>query len=112
MTLQDLQRIRSSTGWRTHRVEVFRDTSQGSVLVKGQRAARPPWRQHLMNGFARLAGLPLLSAAPAHGGARAQQIEVLRLRQLAASSGSMPCCSCPMRRCGGSVACSCWWTCM
>jgi tRNA A-37 threonylcarbamoyl transferase component Bud32 len=90
MTPQDLQRIRGSTGWRTHRIEVFHGTSQGSVLVKGQRAARPPWRHRLLNGFAQLAGLPLLRAAPAHGGARAQQIELQRLRQLAAAGVPVP----------------------
>jgi tRNA A-37 threonylcarbamoyl transferase component Bud32 len=90
MSPQDLQRIRGSKGWRTHRIEIFRDTSLGTVLVKGQRAARSPWRHRLLNGFARLAGLPLLRAAPAHGGARAQQIEVLRLRQLAAAGVPVP----------------------
>lgn len=90
MTPADLQRIRSSTGWRTHRIEVFQDTSVGRVLVKGQRAPRPPWRHQVLNAFARLAGLPQLRAAPAHGGSRAQQIEVLRLRQLATAGVPVP----------------------
>jgi tRNA A-37 threonylcarbamoyl transferase component Bud32 len=90
VTPQDLQRIRSSSGWRTHRSEIFRDCSVGSVLVKGQRAPRPAWRHQLLNGFARLAGLPMLRAAPAHGGARAQEVEVQRLRQLAAAGVPVP----------------------
>lgn len=90
MTPADLQRIRSSPGWRTHRIEVFHDTSLGSVLVKGQRAPRPPWRHQMLNALAALARLPLLRAAPAHGSARAQQIEVARLRQLAAAGVAVP----------------------
>jgi tRNA A-37 threonylcarbamoyl transferase component Bud32 len=90
MTPADLQRIRASQTWRKHRIEVFHDTSQGSVLVKGQRAPRPAWRYRLLNGFARLAGLPLLRAAPAHGGARAQRVEVARLRSLAAAGVPVP----------------------
>jgi tRNA A-37 threonylcarbamoyl transferase component Bud32 len=90
MTPADLQRIRASAAWHEHRIEVFHDTSQGSVLVKGQRAPRPAWRYRLLNGFARAAGLPLLRAAPAHGGARAQQIEVARLRGLAAAGVPVP----------------------
>jgi len=65
MTPQDLQRIRSSPGWRRSRVELFHDTSVGSVIVKGQRAQRPAWRYRLLNGLARLIRLPLLKAAPA-----------------------------------------------
>ena len=90
MTPADLQRIRSSTGWRSHRIEVFQDTSVGRVLVKGQRAPRPPWRHQVLNAFARLAGMPLLRAAPAHGGARAQQVELQRLRNLAAAGVPVP----------------------
>jgi len=90
MTPQDLQRIRSSLGWRHSRVELFHDTSVGSVIVKGQRAQRPAWRYRLLNGLARLIRLPLLKAAPAHGGARAQQIEIDRLRRLAAAGVPVP----------------------
>ncbi len=90
MTPEDLQRIRSSPGWRRSRVELFHDTSQGSVIVKGQRAARPAWRCRLLNGIARLIGLQELKAAPAHGGARAQAIEVERLRRLAAAGVAVP----------------------
>jgi tRNA A-37 threonylcarbamoyl transferase component Bud32 len=90
MTPQDLQRIRSSPGWRQRRVELFQDTSVGSVVVKGQRAARSAWRYRLLNGFARAAGLPLLKAAPAHGGAHAQAIEIARLQGLADAGVAVP----------------------
>ncbi len=90
MTPADLQRIQASTGWRAHRIEVFHDTSVGSVLVKGQRPARPVWRYRLMNGLARAAGVPLLRSAPAPGGAAAQRIEVRRLRSLAAAGVPVP----------------------
>lgn len=90
MTPEDLQRIRASDGWRRHRVELFHDTSAGSVIVKGQRAARPAWRYRLLNGFAWAARLPLMRAAPLHGGAQAQRIEVLRLRRLAEAGVAVP----------------------
>jgi tRNA A-37 threonylcarbamoyl transferase component Bud32 len=90
MTPADLQRIRASAGWRRQRVELFHDTSAGSVIVKGQRAARPAWRYRLLNGFAAAVGQPLLRTAPAHGGARAQAIEVARLRSLAAAGVAVP----------------------
>lgn len=90
MTPDDLQLIRKSRGWREHRIEVFHATSVGSVLVKGQRPQRSGWRYRLLNGLARVAGLPLLRAAPAHGGAQAQQIEVRRLRELAAAGVPVP----------------------
>ncbi len=57
---------------------------------EGQRAQRPAWRYRLLNGFARWSRLPLLKAAPVHGGARAQQLEVERLRRLAAAGVPVP----------------------
>lgn len=90
MTPQDLQRIAASPGWRRQRVELLHDTSVGSVIVKGQRAPRSSLRYALLNGLARLQGLPLLKTAPAHGGARAQQIEVERLRRLAEAGAPVP----------------------
>jgi tRNA A-37 threonylcarbamoyl transferase component Bud32 len=87
---EELQRMRASQGWRQSRVEVFHGTSEGSVVAKGQRPPRRRARYHLLNGFAHLAGLPLLKAAPAYGGARAQQIEVDRLRRLAAAGVAVP----------------------
>ena len=87
---EELQRMRASQGWRQSRVEVFHGTSEGSVVAKGQRPPRRRARYHLLNGFAHLTGLPLLKAAPAYGGARAQQIEVDRLRRLAAAGVAVP----------------------
>lgn len=90
MTPPELERIRASRGWREHRVEVLHGTSDGSVLVKGQRPARGAWRYRLLNAIASVLGQPLLRAAPAHGGARAQAIEVRRLRALAAAGVNVP----------------------
>lgn len=90
LTPQDLDRFRASTGWRLQRTEIFHDTSQGSVVVKGQRAPRSPWRYRLLDGFAQLAGVPLLRAVPAHGGAHAQRLEVSRLRKLAEAGLPVP----------------------
>jgi tRNA A-37 threonylcarbamoyl transferase component Bud32 len=90
MTPADLQRVRSSPVWRTHRIEVLHDTAVDCVIVKGQRTPRPAWRHQSMNGFARVAGQPLLRAVPAHGGAHAQQTEVRRLRELAAAGVPVP----------------------
>ncbi len=85
----DLARIQQSTGWRQHRVEVF-DTAQGRVLVKGQRAERHPALYRALNLLARLFGTPFLRAVPMHGGARAQAIEVTRLRALHAAGARVP----------------------
>jgi tRNA A-37 threonylcarbamoyl transferase component Bud32 len=90
MNAQDLQRIEAGTRWREHRIEVFHDTSVGSVLVKGQRAAPAAWRRRTLNSIARLVRLPLLAAAPAPGGAEGQRIEVQRLRALAAAGAAVP----------------------
>lgn len=85
----DLERITRSDGWRARRIEVF-DTAGGKVLVKGQRPARHPARYRLLNGLARLVGVPFLKAVPMHGGAQAQQIEVARLRALRAAGAAVP----------------------
>ena len=90
MTPDDLQRIHAGTRWRERRIEVFHDTSVGSVLVKGQRQPRGPLRHTVLNGVARLVGLPMLRAAPALGGAASQRVEVDRLRSLAAVGVCVP----------------------
>jgi hypothetical protein len=91
MTLlpQDVERIARSDGWRERRIEVF-DTAGGKVLVKGQRPQRHPALYRLLNAAARLTGAPFLKAAPMHGGARAQQVEVARLRALHEASARVP----------------------
>ncbi|MDO5693275.1 MAG: hypothetical protein Q4G70_12510 [Pseudomonadota bacterium] len=79
---KELQRIARSDGWRDGRVEVFDTASAGKVMVKGVRPARGLARYRLLNGVARLLGLPFLQAAPMPGGKRAQKTEVTRLRAL------------------------------
>jgi hypothetical protein len=90
LTADDLQRIGAAQGWRERRIEVFAGTSVGTVLVKGQRAPRAPWRYRALNGIALVCGLPMLRAAPAPGGAAAQAVEVDRLRRLAAAGVDVP----------------------
>lgn len=85
----ELQRIAQSRGWREGRVEVF-DTASGKVTVKGWRATRHAARYHLLNGVARLLGLPFLQAAPMPGGAQSQRTELARLRALRAAGAQVP----------------------
>jgi len=81
LSQEDIDRIACSSGWRQRRIEVF-DTAAGKVLVKGQRGRRSQLLYRLLNAAAQVIGLPCLKAVPMHGGARAQQIEVARLRAL------------------------------
>ena len=87
---QDLERIAQSTGWRAGRVQVLDTGGAGKVIVKGQRPARHPARYGVLNALARLVDVPFLKAVPMHGGARAQQIEVARLRALRAAGAPVP----------------------
>ncbi|MFT3777153.1 MAG: hypothetical protein QM772_02555 [Ottowia sp.] len=89
LSTQELARISQSPGWRARRIEVF-DTALGKVLAKGQRPERHPALYRLLNALARLTGAPFLKAAPMHGGARAQQVEVARLRALHAAGAHVP----------------------
>jgi len=90
MTPADLQRIRASRGWRERRIEVFADTADGAVLVKGQRPAGGAWRRRLLSGFARLIDAPMLAGDARAHGAGAQATEVARLRALAAAGVPVP----------------------
>lgn len=85
----ELAQIAQSPVWRQRRIEV-RDTSAGKVIVKGQRAPRHPARYQLLNGIARVLGVPFLKAAPMHGGAHAQAVEAARLRVLHAAGAPVP----------------------
>ncbi len=85
----ELQRIAQARDWRGGEVEVF-DTAAGKVIVKGLRARHHPARFRLLNGVARLLGLPFLQAAPMPGGAQAQQTEVARLRALRGAGAPVP----------------------
>ena len=87
---QDVQRIAQSAGWRARRVEVLDAGAAGPVIVKGQRPTRRPARYRALNVLAWLLGVPFLKAVPMHGGARAQQIEVARLRALRAAGAPVP----------------------
>jgi tRNA A-37 threonylcarbamoyl transferase component Bud32 len=89
MTELELDAIRASvSGWR-YRVSVV-ETGVGRVVVKRQRPPRSAWRARAVNVLARLFGLRLLQAVPAHGGAKGQAIEVERLRALAAAGVRVP----------------------
>ena len=89
LSLQDQERVAQSPGWRERRIEVM-DTAQGKVVVKGQRATRHPARYQVLNGLAAFFGAPLLKAAPMHGGARAQAVEVKRLSALRQAGAQVP----------------------
>ena len=89
MSAQSIALIEASPVWRVRRVEVV-DLPEGKVLVKGQRATRSPWPHRLLNTLAWMAGVPYLKAVPVHGGARSQDIEVTRLRALAAAGLPVP----------------------
>ncbi len=84
-----ITRIEASPVWRSKRVEVF-DLPEGKVLVKGQRATRSPWPHRLMNALTWLVGVPYLRAVPVHGGARSQQIELMRLQALRSAGLPVP----------------------
>ena len=84
-----ISRIEASPVWRAKRVEVL-DLPEGKVLVKGQRAMRSPWPHRLMNALAWMAGVPYLKAVPVHGGARSQNIEVMRLNALKSAGLPVP----------------------
>ena len=89
MSLTSVLRIESSSIWRNQRVEVL-DLPEGRMLVKGQRALRSPWPHRVLNMFAWLTGVPYLKAVPVHGGARAQAIEIGRLRSLRKAGLAVP----------------------
>lgn len=89
LSLQDQERVAQSPGWRAARVEVL-ETAQGKVVVKGQRAPRHPARYRVLNLLAGLLNTPLLKAAPMHGGARAQAVEVARLTALRQAGAPVP----------------------
>ena len=89
LSRQDLEHVARSPGWRERRVEVI-ETGAGKVVVKGQRAPRHPARYQILNALAGLLRAPWLKAAPMHGGARAQAVEVERLRALRAAGAPVP----------------------
>lgn len=84
-----LRAILLAKEWRLHRVLRI-DTPQGEIIIKGQRPARGSSRYQMLNLIAGTLRAPFLKAAPAWGGARAQQIEVTRLKTLAALGFPVP----------------------
>lgn len=89
LTLQDLERIAQAPGWQGGHVTVV-DVSLGQVVVKGRRQARGSARHRALNLAAHLLGVPYMKAAPAHGGARGQAVELARLRALRAAGARVP----------------------
>lgn len=70
---------------------VERIVHAGAVaILKRRRPAHGAWRYALLRSGARLSGAPSLLAVPAHGGARAQAIELRRLRELGAAGVAVP----------------------
>ena len=63
---------------------------QGLAILKRQRPAHGAWRYALMRAASGLFGAPTLLPVPAHGGARAQAIELRRLRELRDAGVSVP----------------------
>ncbi|HEX2541173.1 MAG TPA: hypothetical protein VHM00_08830 [Caldimonas sp.] len=71
------------------RVKVL-DLGTRRVVAKRQRPDRSVWRARALSALARGVGIPLLQAVPGHGGARAQGVEVARLRALRAAGLRVP----------------------
>ncbi len=86
---EDVNVIERSQFWQTQRLDVIQ-TSIGPVLVKAQRQQRHPIRYAMLSGLAYLFNLPMIKAAPAPGGAVAQNTEVLRLRALREAGVQVP----------------------
>ncbi|MDO5623935.1 MAG: hypothetical protein Q4G71_04520 [Pseudomonadota bacterium] len=93
---QDLAQIAQAPGWQGGQVAVVELAGRGAdgpgakVVVKGMRTPRGAARYRVLNAAARLLGLPFLKAAPAHGGARGQAVEVARLQALHAAGARVP----------------------
>lgn len=86
---ETLQAILKAQAWRQHRV-LRMDTPQGKIVIKAQRPVRGSAGYKLLNLIAGILGTPFLKAAPAWGGARAQQVEVKRLQTLKACGLPVP----------------------
>lgn len=89
MNAADVAAIRDKLAASGQRVKTF-ETGAGRVVVKRQRPARSAWRARVVNALAGSVGVALLRAVPAHGGARAQEIEVDRLQSLRAAGVRVP----------------------
>ena len=85
----DVEAVRARLAVSRFRIKVI-ETGAGRVVAKRQRPHRSAWRARGVNVLARAVGVPILQAVPAHGGARAQRIEVERLRALRAAGLRVP----------------------
>jgi hypothetical protein len=88
-SIAQIEATPADQGWRANRVQIF-NLSEGKVIVKGQRAVRPPWRHLVLTGLSRLIRLPCARAVPVHGGERSQAIELQRIKALADSACKVP----------------------
>lgn len=89
LSMASLNTIEADAEWRAQRVAKV-NSPDGVLLIKGQRPARGAARFKPMAWLSRWTRNPLLQPVPAYGGARAQNIEVQRLAQLAASGLPVP----------------------
>jgi hypothetical protein len=85
----DVAAVRARLAVSRFRIKVL-ETGAGRVVAKRQRPDRSAWRARAVNALARGVGIPILQAVPAHGGGRAQRIEVERLRSLHAAGLRVP----------------------
>ena len=86
---EDVNLIERSQFWLVQRLDVIQ-TSVGPVLVKAQRQQRHPIRYAMLSALANLLKLPMIKAAPAPGGEKAQSIEVTRLQTLREAGVQVP----------------------
>lgn len=90
MTDDQLAAVRARLSYSRGRVKVIDVPGGERVVAKQQRTPRAAWRARAFNVLPRAFGLALLQAAPDEGGAKAQAIEVARLRALAAAGARVP----------------------
>lgn len=69
---------------------IIMDVEGTQIVVKRQENARPAWRYTLLRGCAKIFREPLVMPAHVPGGAAAQEIEVSRIRALAAVGAPVP----------------------
>ena len=85
----DLPRLRECVSASSERVQVL-DSAAGPVVVKRQRLDRRRWRSRVISLLALLFGVPMLQAPAQGSGPAVQEVEVRRLRALAAIGAPVP----------------------
>lgn len=88
MNAAELAHVFTSEPWRRRRTALIR-TTDGPVVVKGQRPARGRWADHVLRALSGVLGLPLHNS-PVPGGPVSQDIEVRRLGELHAAGVRVP----------------------